>query len=152
MLWRLYKNNAAHYAVLRSHKLLLCWKTTPARIDCIRCRPIITCFSWKTIPARIDSTIAGVPPSSLSSMSFKYKWVSRVTWGQKNQLGQSSTTLSDFKWPVAEPGIQKVRWWTWNNFNDHREQNDHVITYKQNCSSSTPAGDWVLKHVLLSNK
>ena len=40
---------------------------------------ILTSFIWNVSPALIDSTIAGVPPSSLSSMSLIYTWVSRVT-------------------------------------------------------------------------
>lgn len=39
-----------------------------------------TSFSWKTSPALIDSTMAGVPPSSLSSISSMYLCVSWVTW------------------------------------------------------------------------
>ena len=39
----------------------------------------LTCLSLKTIPARIDSIMAGVPPSSFSSILPVYACVSLVT-------------------------------------------------------------------------
>ena len=39
----------------------------------------LTCLSWKHRPALIDSTIAGVPPSSLLSISSTYTCLSFIT-------------------------------------------------------------------------
>lgn len=46
-----------------------------------------TCFNWKTSPALMAPTIAGVPASSLISISFRYLWEFSVTFNCK-KIGQ----------------------------------------------------------------
>ena len=54
-----------------------------------------TSFSWNTSPALMDSTMAGVPPSSLSSISSMYLCVSWVTWKWNNECFKYLPRLSN---------------------------------------------------------
>lgn len=69
----------------------------------------LTFLILKTRPARTDSTMAGVPPSSLSSMLSWKRRVSRVTCQVTLHVNITSTIVYDNKFTCILHGLALVK-------------------------------------------